>query len=173
MLKQESFKKEGQTKAVLWIIIFVLLFIRIFYCQRLTEIQELKSEISVLNERLALGILPKWNLQNFVILDMEATGYAPLDPSAKKGMCYSGDRTKTASGATVVPNLTVATGKHIPFGTWLWIEGLGWRIVEDRGGKIGKEHIDICFKTQKEALAWGRKKVRVVVPVTTNKGGQD
>ena len=42
MLKQESFKKEGQTKAVLWIIIFVLLFIRIFYCQRLTEIQELK-----------------------------------------------------------------------------------------------------------------------------------
>lgn len=173
MPKQDNFKKEGQTKAVLWIIIFVLLFIRFFYGQRLTEIQELKGEISVLNERLALGILPKWNLQDFVILDMEATGYAPLDPLAKEGMCYSGDRTKTASGATVIPNLTVATGKHIPFGTWLWIEGLGWRIVEDRGGKIGKESIDICFKTQKEALAWGRRKVRVVVPVTINKGGQN
>lgn len=94
---------------------------------------------------------------------VEASGYAPLDPRARAGMCYSGNRRITASGAPVQPNVTIATGSHIPFNTLVWVQSLGPRIVADRGGKIKGNKIDVCFKTRKEALQWGRRKVWMIV----------
>lgn len=94
---------------------------------------------------------------------VEASGYAPLDPRARAGMCYSGNRRITASGAPVQPNVTIATGSHIPFNTLVWVQALGLRIVTDRGGKIKGNKIDICFKTRQEALQWGRRKVWMIV----------
>ena len=96
-----------------------------------------------------------------------ATGYAPLDKNARVGMCYSGDPKVTASGQPTKPGITVAAPKHIPFGTWLYIEGIGFRKVEDRGGRIKKNKIDICFQTRKEAMEWGRRKVKVYIINTT------
>ena len=92
-----------------------------------------------------------------------ATGYAPLDPKAVRGVCYSGNPKITASGVLTTPGVSVATSKEIPFGTWLWITGVGFRRVDDRGGKIKGNKIDICFHTKKEALEWGKKKVRVII----------
>ena len=40
----------------------------------------------------------------------------------------------TASGATPVPYYTVATGDEFPFGTILFIEGIGYVEVQDRVG---------------------------------------
>lgn len=40
----------------------------------------------------------------------------------------------TASGAEPVPYYTVATGDEFDFGTVLYIEGLGYAEVQDRGG---------------------------------------
>ena len=90
-----------------------------------------------------------------------ATGYAPLDPKAVKGMCYSGNPHITASGLPTTPGRTLAAPKHIPFKTWVLIEGLGLRRVEDRGGRIRGHRIDICFGMRREALEWGKRKVRV------------
>lgn len=91
-----------------------------------------------------------------------ATGYAPLDPNAKEGTCYSGDPTVTASGAKTTPRRTLAADKAIPFGTRVRIEGFTETfVVEDRGSKITGNRIDICFATQKEALDFGRKSVAV------------
>ncbi len=105
------------------------------------------------------------NLQ-LVATEYIATGYAPLDPKAKKGMCYQGDPKITASGRPTQPNISIAAPKDIPFGTWMWIEGIGLRRVDDRGKAIKGNKIDICFHTKKEALQWGRRKVRVawIVP---------
>jgi len=94
----------------------------------------------------------------------EATAYAPLDPKAQKGMCYSGDPWLTASGMPTKPGVTVAADPSIPFGTWLYIKGIGWRRVDDRGGAIKGKRIDICMRTQEEALKFGRKKVIVIIP---------
>ena len=49
---------------------------------------------------------------------------------------YEGDGENyyTASGAEPVPYYTVATGDEFPFGTVLYIEGLGYVEVQDRGG---------------------------------------
>ena len=46
----------------------------------------------------------------------------------------SGENYYTASGATPVPYYTVATGEEFPFGTVLYIEGIGTVEVQDRGG---------------------------------------
>lgn len=48
----------------------------------------------------------------------------------------------TASGATPVPYYTVATGSEFPFGTVLYIEGIGYVEVQDRGG-FGEGIIDL------------------------------
>lgn len=45
-----------------------------------------------------------------------------------------GENYSTASGATPVPYYTVATGDEFPFGTVLYIEGIGYVEVQDRGG---------------------------------------
>lgn len=49
---------------------------------------------------------------------------------------YEGDGENyyTASGAEPTPYYTVATGDEFPFGTVLYIEGLGYAEVQDRGG---------------------------------------
>lgn len=103
-------------------------------------------------------------VQGFKVESWEATGYAPLDPNAVNGICYSGDPNITAAGEPVYPGITVAAGPDIPFGTWLWVEGFGWRRVDDRGGKVGNKQLDICFATRDEAVTFGRQKVIVVIP---------
>lgn len=47
----------------------------------------------------------------------------------------------TASGTTATVGRTCAAN-GLPFGTRLWIEGIGERTVEDRGGMRG-QHIDV------------------------------
>jgi 3D (Asp-Asp-Asp) domain-containing protein len=96
--------------------------------------------------------------------DVVATAYAPLDPAAVAGMCYSGDPRVTASGRRTEPGVTIAAPRTIPFGTWIHLEGVGWRRVDDRGGRIKGKRIDICMTTRKEALKWGMKKIRVFIP---------
>ena len=105
---------------------------------------------------------PLWGYPLSRTIEMIATGYAPLDPQAVRGMCFSGDPGVTASGRRTEPGVTVAVPKNIPFGTWLYIEGVGWRRADDRGGRIKGQRLDICFQTRKEALQWGVRKVKVM-----------
>ena len=96
------------------------------------------------------------------------SGYAPLDPNAVEGMCYSGDPTVTASGARTTPMHTIAMDRRFPFGTKVKIhhpmfEGIVFT-VEDRFGKGNHGNkVDVCFATRKEAFAWGRRNVKVTV----------
>ena len=49
----------------------------------------------------------------------------------------------TASGTYATAGRTVAASSEFDFGTRLWIDGLGERIVEDRGGAIGGGRLDV------------------------------
>lgn len=91
------------------------------------------------------------------------TAYAPLDPKAVHGLDYIGDPTITASGQAPVPNETVAAAKDLPFGTRLWIEGVGVRTVNDRGGAIKRGRLDLCMATKEEALSFGRQNRKVII----------
>ena len=58
---------------------------------------------------------------------------------------------------------TVAAGKGYPIGTIIYIPALsdrpngGWFEVEDRGGAISNEKMDVFFNTHEEAIQFGRK----------------
>ena len=70
----------------------------------------------------------------------------------------------TASGTKARPGTIAADTRHYPMGTVMYVEGYGYGVVEDRGGKIkGRHHIDLFFPTHAEAKKWGRKKQSVVV----------
>ncbi len=61
----------------------------------------------------------------------------------------------TASGVKAVQGVTVATDKSIPFGTRIYIDGVGERIVQDRGSAINGNRIDLYFDSHQEALNFG------------------
>jgi 3D (Asp-Asp-Asp) domain-containing protein len=58
---------------------------------------------------------------------------------------------KTASGATPVEGITIAADKSIPFGTRLKINGHIYT-VQDRGGAITGNHIDIYMNSHSDCL---------------------
>lgn len=67
----------------------------------------------------------------------------------------------TASGIPPVVGRTVAMCKDYPFGTQIYIEGLGIYTVEDRG--VGPGHIDVACNSHAECYALtGRYKVWIL-----------
>ncbi len=68
----------------------------------------------------------------------------------------------TASGTKATPGRTVAASSQFAFGTKLLINGTTYT-VEDRGGAITGNKIDIYCSTHAEALAWGIKYLPVQV----------
>jgi 3D (Asp-Asp-Asp) domain-containing protein len=69
----------------------------------------------------------------------------------------------TASGVKAVEGVTVATVKSIPFGTKIYIDGVGERIVQDRGGAIKGNRIDLYFENHQEAWNFGRQTKQVTI----------
>lgn len=72
----------------------------------------------------------------------------------------------TASGAKTKEGVTIAADwKVLPKGTKVWIEGVGERVVQDKGSAIKNKRIDVYFEKEKDALEFGRKKnvkVRII-----------
>lgn len=69
----------------------------------------------------------------------------------------------TASGVKAVQGVTVAMDKSIPFGTKIYIDGVGERIVQDRGGAIKGNRIDLYFESHQSALNFGRQTREVCI----------
>lgn len=69
----------------------------------------------------------------------------------------------TASGASATPWYTLAAGRGVPIGTIVYIPSLshtangGWFVVQDRGGAISNNRIDIFMGSHGEAIQFGRK----------------
>ena len=68
----------------------------------------------------------------------------------------------TYSGEPAVEGVTIAADidKH-PIGTELYIEGVGYRTVQDIGGSIYGDKIDVYFDSHQEALEFGRQQLEV------------
>jgi 3D (Asp-Asp-Asp) domain-containing protein len=67
----------------------------------------------------------------------------------------------TASGTRARHGTVAADATRYPFGTRLYIPDYGYGRVEDRGGGIRGDHIDLFFASHREALQWGRRYRRV------------
>jgi 3D (Asp-Asp-Asp) domain-containing protein len=69
----------------------------------------------------------------------------------------------TASGHELkAGDLVVAAPRSIPFGTKIFIPGYGLATVEDIGGAITGNRLDVWFPTHEEALQWGRQNLEVI-----------
>lgn len=78
---------------------------------------------------------------------------------------HAGTRKKigvTASGEKARHG-TVAAPASVPFGTIIDVPGYGRATVADRGSAIQGDHLDVFFKSHREALAWGRQNLTVVM----------
>lgn len=73
---------------------------------------------------------------------------------------YNAYGNHTASGTWPTAGRTVAIN-GIPLGTRVYIEGIGERVVEDRGG-MGYSTVDIFYNTYNECVQFGRKYNRKV-----------
>ena len=69
----------------------------------------------------------------------------------------------TASGTEARPGTIAADTRVLPFGTILYVPGYGYGRVEDTGGDIKGNRIDLFYRSHDDALEWGRKKVRCKV----------
>lgn len=67
--------------------------------------------------------------------------------------CCGNTNGVTASGTTATVGRTCAAGKDLPFGTVLYIEGIGYRTVEDRGGGVNGGHIDVLCNDHPECYS--------------------
>jgi 3D (Asp-Asp-Asp) domain-containing protein len=72
---------------------------------------------------------------------------------------------RTASGAMATSWYTVAAGKGVPMGTVIYIPSFadrpngGWFVVQDRGGAISNNRIDIYMDTLSECKQFGRRNI--------------
>lgn len=70
---------------------------------------------------------------------------------------------QTASGKKAKVGTIAADTSKYPMGTVMYIPGYGYGTVEDRGGAIKGDHIDLYFKSHKAALKWGKQQKQVQV----------
>jgi 3D (Asp-Asp-Asp) domain-containing protein len=55
--------------------------------------------------------------------------------------------------------------KLVPYGSWVWIESLGWYRAQDCGGAIKGFRFDVLTATTKEAMEFGKQNLfAIVVP---------
>ena len=70
----------------------------------------------------------------------------------------------TASGEKVQEGVTVAADTSIiPMGSKIYIEGIGWRTVQDRGGAIKGNKLDIYVPSHDSPMPYNKQKLNVWV----------
>lgn len=92
------------------------------------------------------------------VLYMEATGY---DPGPRSCGRYASGR--TAIGLKAGKGVVAVDPRIIPLGIKLYVEGYGECVTGDVGSAIKGRRIDLGFDGYREALAWGRRTVKVTV----------
>lgn len=77
----------------------------------------------------------------------------------------------TSSGEKVQPGVTVAADTSIlPYGTVVYIEDVGLRVVQDTGSLIEGNKLDVAVNTHAEAVSWAGYGSRRVWIVTGGEG---
>lgn len=124
------------------------------YAENYSEIQELKN-------RKAQLLQQKEELEQSqsYIGTFRLTGYCPCSIC-----CGKWANGITASGKKAVEGITVAADpKVLPLGTKIYIEGLGERVVQDTGGAIKNNKIDVYVSYHSKAYnsIYNQKAARV------------
>lgn len=124
------------------------------------EKAKLKVEIAKAEGRNNSSVTNRGSLEtrdNSGYIKFTATGYCPCSQCCGKNTGITARGTKARAG------YTVAMPSSYSFGTQIEIQGMGTYVVEDRGGAIKGNKIDIFFNSHQEALNFGRRTVYLKV----------
>lgn len=69
----------------------------------------------------------------------------------------------TSKGTRADVGTIAADPRSVPYGTKLFVQGYGFGVVEDTGGALKGNHIDIFFNSHSQAMRWGVKSMKVAV----------
>jgi 3D (Asp-Asp-Asp) domain-containing protein len=69
----------------------------------------------------------------------------------------------TSSGTVAKPGTIAADTSRYPYGTIIYVKGYGYGRVEDIGGAVKGDHIDLYFRRHSTAKEWGRQSIRVKI----------
>ena len=89
-------------------------------------------------------------------------------PRSEKYGADNDGLTATMTKADPQARLVAVDPKLIPYGSWLWIEGLGWFRAEDCGSAIKGFRLDVLVATEPEAMRFGKQDRFVIVVPPTN-----
>lgn len=92
----------------------------------------------------------------------ECTGYTAGYESTGK-YPYSDGYGITSSGKMVRKGYVAADINKLPYGSLIYLENMGIFEVQDTGGMINDNCIDIYFDDVNEAINFGRKEIRAIV----------
>jgi 3D (Asp-Asp-Asp) domain-containing protein len=88
------------------------------------------------------------------------TKYIPRSPAYGK---TNDGLTATMTKADPEARIIAVDPKLIPYGSWVWIEDLGWYRAEDCGGAIKGFRLDVLTATEDDAMRFGRQDLFVIV----------
>ncbi|HHU69662.1 MAG TPA: DUF348 domain-containing protein [Thermoanaerobacterales bacterium] len=96
------------------------------------------------------------------VLNMIATAYDAGEKSTGKS---PGDPNYgiTSTGVKAKRGIASVDPKVIPLGTRLYVTGYGFAIAADTGSSVKGNRIDLFHETYKEAMQFGRRKVKVYI----------
>jgi len=90
------------------------------------------------------------------------TKYIPRSPKYGK---FNDGRTATLVNADPEARIIAVDPTLIPYGSWVWIEDLGWYHAEDCGAAIKGFRIDVLTATEDDAMSFGKQtRFAIVVP---------
>jgi len=93
------------------------------------------------------------------------TKYLPRSPLYGK---FNNGVTATLWKADPSARIVAVDPKLIPYGSWVWVEDLGWYRAEDCGGAIKGFRLDLLTASERDAMAFGRQDRFVIVVPPAN-----
>lgn len=137
--------------------------------KRLEQIQKKSLERNELIHELKRTKEYVVELESFIdkFDSAKITRYAPLDPNAVEGMCYSGDPNITSTGMQAGPNVIAVDPARIPYGSKLLIEGFDEVFIAgDTGSAMRNAEgllIDVFAHTKEEAFEFGVQERKIII----------
>lgn len=121
-------------------------------------VKQVKKKVtkSVIKKKPVRGKLPSRGFSGDILF-VESTAYC------KCARCCGKSNGITATGLQARRGVIAVDPRVIKLGTRIYVEGYGTAVAADTGGAIKGNRIDVCFNTHKEAINWGRKKVKIMI----------
>ena len=96
------------------------------------------------------------------------TKYLPRSPLYGK---FNDGLTSTLMKADPEARIIAVDPKLIPYGSWVWIEDLGWYQAQDCGSAIKGFRLDVLTATEDDAMSFGKQdRFVIVVPADRSLG---